>query len=718
VKLIKRLLKILVALVLLVVLAAVALVFVFDPNVFKPRIESLAKEQGVHLNIDGNLGWQLWPALGVEVNGIRVAAESAPDDEIARLEKASLRLAIRPLLRGEVVIHHIAVDGAALDLRVDENGVGNWEALLPDDETPEPEPVAEAEATEGEALSLAVERISLSNAALRYRDAGTGQDLELSPLNLTISEFNLQGRPFNLDLGVVASVTDRELLGDQPLLVEATLSSRFTLAEDFDSLQLDDGRLRLDLERGGASDDIRLTLSAQASNLMTEPQFQGELALRPFNPRELMAVLSLPAPEMADSGALTRLALTMTFSGDTSQIGIDPLQIELDDTRIDGRFAVTDFERGALRASLRGNRINIDHYLPPPSDEDVEEPEATGDEELIPLELVRDLDLEFLLVFDALTVMDLAMQNLDIRLVAGDGVVELKQAQLQLYEGQVDAGGKLDATGDTARIDLRAQLSGLQIGPLLSDLEFDEHIQLSGAVNFDTQGKTRGTTMNQLMAALDAEANFSGAQVRMAPLNIEEKFCQVVDLVTRSERGDRDWPEYTELSSLSGRAVIKDQVITIDSTEAGVGQLALQVRGSANMKEDSYDFTLPLRLRGQRTSEAGCRMTSDYWVDRDLSLLRCRGSIEGLNPVSDCRPDTRALERLVRDFAEYRVREQHGDRIDAERDRAQQRAREERERADERVEEEKRRLQERVRERVGGDDDESTEDRVRNLFRR
>jgi AsmA protein len=90
---VKLVLKILGVILALIFVAVVSLLLFFDPNMFKPRIEAMAREQGVALNIDGNLGWRLWPNLGVEVNGIRVAAVSAPEDQIAQLRRASLLLA-------------------------------------------------------------------------------------------------------------------------------------------------------------------------------------------------------------------------------------------------------------------------------------------------------------------------------------------------------------------------------------------------------------------------------------------------------------------------------------------------------------------------------------------------------------------------------------------------------------------------------------------------
>lgn len=722
---VKLLLKILVALVLLLVLAAVALVFLFDPNMFRPHLENAARDQGIELRIEGNLGWQLWPALGVEVNGIHVAALEAPDEVIARVDNASLRLAIRPLLSGNLQVHHVMVQGAVLDLQVDENGRGNWEALLPEESESADEPAAEPETTaditteEGDSLELAVESISLRDAELRYRDESSGQGFELSPLNLNIEGFNLQGTPFDLDLSWRSTIEDQELFGAHPMHVDGTLRSRFQLSQDMNEFQLSDGRLTVDLQRAGASGQVGLTLALNATNLLDAPAYEGEFVLASFNPRALMAVLDLPELDMASSQALTHVSLRTRFSGDAEQVALNPLSIELDETRVEGHVAVTDIERAALEVHLWIDGINVDNYLPPPSEEEDEvvESQATGDEELIPLEMIRDLLADVRVELGELQIMGMNFTDLSLHLLAEDGLVQV-DSQLQAYEGSVNVTGELDGRGDTADIEFNSALTEFQLAPFLRDMELDENVQLSGALSAAASGTTRGVTMNQLMDALLAEAEFSGAQVRMAPLNIEEQFCRLMSLVGSRDAPEGDWPEYTEMRALSGRATMAEQVLRIESFEAGVSELTLGVLGQLNLKAEQYDFTLPMSLGSESTSAQGCQVPSNYWVDRSLSLLRCAGSLAEVSPLSDCGFDSDGVQNLVAEYAKFQLQERYGEQLEEERARAEQKLEEEKARVEQRLEEEKRELEERARQRLRGDDDKGVEDRLRGLFGR
>src|SRR5690625_7504151 len=108
--------------------------------------------------------------------------------------------------------------------------------------------------------------------------------------------------------------------------------------------------------------------------------------------------------------------------------------------------------------------------------------------------------------------------------------------------------------------------------------------------------------MNQLMDALLAEAEFSGAQVRMAPLNIEEQFCRLMSLVGSQETSQTEWPEYTEMRAPSGRATTAEKILRIKSFEAGVSELTPAISNQLKLNTEQYDITLPNSLEIDSTN--------------------------------------------------------------------------------------------------------------------
>ena len=127
------------------------------------------------------------------------------------------------------------------------------------------------------------------------------------------------------------------------------------------------------------------------------------------------------------------------------------------------------------------------------------------------------------------------------------------------------------------------------------------------------------------------------------------------------------------MRELAGKVSFAKHVVTIETFTTGVEKLLLSLSGNINLSEKSYDFLLPLKLmkaandveENSSTSADGCSLGSNYWAERGMSLLRCKGSFAAINPLKDCHPDKEALAALAKDYAEYTLREKHGEKIEA-----------------------------------------------------
>ncbi len=732
-----RIVAIIVATIVVVLcVALLALVLLLDPDTFKPRIEAMAREQGVALHIDSDMSWQFWPALGIEINDVRAAALEQPTEPIARLGHASLLVALKPLLQRQLRIHHIIVDGAVIELIVDEQGHGNWEPLLqeqaqeaePDAAEPPAPPAptgstAQSDKSSDTPLQLAVDRISLTNSALHFTshaapadptaspaaaDAATEpQDFYLTITQLELEQFNLQGQPFDLTLAGEVAVDDARVSAE-PVTIAVHMGSRITLGKNMQKVDLSQGELTLAIAGSNDSNSTaQLNFNLAVTDLQQQPQYAGELILAPLNLKKMLASLGQAAPETSEAYALTELALTANLQGSDTQLTLDPFTITLDKTQLTGRFALTDFASGAVELKLDGDSINVDHYLPPEADTPAVQPVSTGDEILIPLDTIRPLNLDVAVNFDQLTVAKLPFKQVQLEVSAADALVRLERVSADLYDGTLVTTGSLNARTDTAVIEVVSGAQALHLAPLMRDQQLDEKIQLTGAINATLEGTTHGLTLNQLLQAANGEAHFAGDQIRLAPLNIEEKFCQIVNLANGNEDAPKDWPDYSEVEQVAGRINLVEGVATIEQLTAAVSHLGVGAEGAINFFTGDYDVTLPLQLMEKSTSAEGCQVQSNYWLNRSLKLLRCRGSLDALDPVRDCRPDSKGVASLVKDFATYKFKQENADKIDA----AEQKL-------DAKKTEVKDKLRDKLEEEFGGEEAKKLEDRLKGLLRR
>lgn len=657
----------------------VILVLVVDANMFKPRIEALAAKQGVALTMAGDIHWAFWPALGLAVNEVAIADSDTPKKTIASVKKASLLVAFVPLLRGDVQVKHIIVDEAVIDLEVDEQGEGNWEKLSDKDSLAVASEVnKETAAADAKELKLSIEKISLHNSQVTYLNLTSGQKLALKKINLDADDVNLESKPFELDFSSETELSQTKTKSTS-ITVKTKLHSGVTIGEGFNALALDKGELSVDVHAADSA-SLKLQYSLKLDDLKKNLRYSGKLTIPSTNLKQLLTAFNVQY-KTANEKALTDISLGGEFSGDKTSIAVNTVNIQLDKTHLKGSLALKDFAKQAVVVDLQGDEINADDYLAPKTDEKVPVAAATstGDEPLIPLELLRKLNADIKLGFTKFIFSDLALEKVLLSVTAKNGVLN-QQLNASAYSGNIHHKTEVDARNQTVQLGFETVVQGVEIAPVLAAKKLDEKLKLSGAIQANARGQASGVTKNQIMAALTGNATFSGAKIRLSPLNIEQQFCKFIALVNRAEEPAQTWNSYTELRELNGKIVIAKGIVTIESLNAGVEKLLLSSTGNINLINGSYDFSLPLKLVRDAndtpdsitTSAQGCTVTSNYWAERSMSLLRCKGAYAEINPASDCRPDKDMLNAVVKDFAEYKLKEKYGAKADAKKEELKQ----------------------------------------------
>lgn len=649
--------KIFLSIIALIVLAVVLLVVLVDPNSFKPRIEAIAKEQGIALQMKGDIGWNFWPSIGVAINDVSIAAIETPTQPIAELQQASLMLALMPLFSGDFQVDHIAVDSAKINLSLDKNGKGNWEALQQNNKEP-----ASTTAAQEKELKLSIDKISLTNSALHYADAKTDQQLAVHDINLSITDVNTRNEPFAIALEWAMDITQP---GSEALQVQGKLNNRIALDEHLTQIILDQGSLQLVINNV-TDTPIALEYSATLSDVQNELGYEGEVQLKPLNAKKLLAALNIDL-ETANKAALSELSFSSPIAGNTTQIALDDVKLKLDSTQFTGKIAIANFATTAIKLALKGDAINVDDYLPPEAETAQPEAVAATEDTPLPLEAMRTTDVDATITLASMRIKKMTLTDVELHVKAKNGIID-QSLSAAAYQGALSLSSKTEARTDKAIINFNGGIKGLELTPLLSDMDMNKKMDLSGAIQAQTQGAAQGASVNQLLESMNSTASFSGAQVRLSPLNIEEQFCKLVNLVTQQSSEAVTWDNFTELRQLEGNIVWRDQIINLEDFDAGVSQLLLSSKGKINLATNKYDFKLPIKLAdaSQAASLKGCSLTTtNYWVDRGLSLLRCSGSFDAIDPIKDCGFDKNALGNLTKDFAEYKLREKHGAKIEA-----------------------------------------------------
>lgn len=177
---------VLLGLLLIIVALGFALTHLFDPNDYKDEIRQIARDKAhIELTLNGDIGWSLFPWLGLELHDASVATLIKPTEPFADLQMLGLSVRVIPLLRREVQMSDVRVEGLNLRLNRDKDGHGNWEDVgkLPAPansgatSTPpavavaEPAPAASVAAEKPpQPIRLDIDSLTVNNARVEYSD--------------------------------------------------------------------------------------------------------------------------------------------------------------------------------------------------------------------------------------------------------------------------------------------------------------------------------------------------------------------------------------------------------------------------------------------------------------------------------------------------------------------------------------------------------------------
>lgn len=633
-KWIVRLLIGLVALVVVVFGAAAIFLATIDPNDYKDLIaKQVNAATGRALTIQGDIGLSFFPWLGLAVG--QTALSNAPgfgDEPFARVDAVEVRVALLPLFRREVQADTVSLKGLRLNLSRNPAGLTNWQDLL---KQAEPEqtgkPQEPGTGKPSAALAVAVGGIDIEDAALTWQDALTGNRLAVSPFALQTGAIK-PGEPFALTMDVALENQQ------PPLKMTAVLSGEVTADPGEQRYRLDGMRIEVDAEGdalpGGrlqgtlkttavadlqaqtlsvpvlTAEIMELVLKGQldVTQLQARPEMKGALQAEPFSPRPLLERLDLAQHAPADPAVMQQAALEVNFQGNPEAIAIGNLRLVLDDSTLTGTANVNSGSRPGsrpqIRFSLALDRMDADRYLPPspaapehPSGEPAGEPAAAPRSASLqlPVQALRELDLAGDVKAGQLKVANVQLADLLAEVSAKGGMIGLKPLRTALYGGGLESGLSVDVRGDVPKFAAVVDLKAVQMGPLMAALQEGKGY-LDGTGMFSANLQTRGERVADLKSSLDGKLSLSVADGALYDKQLAAKVEAAVAFL--EGRPPKPTSEAIIFESLNGSAEINDGLLRNRDLQFITSLILAKGEGTANLAEDSLDYTLSLALAG------------------------------------------------------------------------------------------------------------------------
>jgi AsmA protein len=373
---------------------------------------------------------------------------------------------------------------------------------------------------------------------------------------------------------------------------------------------------------------INLDGALKGSKIIDAPAFDGHLNVAPFNPREVIAALKQPLPEMADASALTKLDANLDFSATPTTANIKNLLVHLDQSTLNASSSIKNFAKPAIVFDVRLDGIDADRYLPPkkPDAETPAEqtpPPTAAPQAATPLEPLRQLDAQGKLAVGNIKINNLKASDIHATLSAKDGLIQLHPLGAQLYSGVYTGNVQLDARGDVLKVAIDEQLKGIQAGPLLKDLMGDD--KLSGAGTFTIKATVAGTEPKAIMSSLNGLATLAFRDGAVKGINIGKFARQAQALGDFQVPGAVEEEEKTDFAALDATLHFEQGKVKNDDLDVKAPVARITGKGFVDLPANGIDYLVTAAIASTTKGQGG-REVSDL---RAVSIpIRVHGKLD------------------------------------------------------------------------------------------
>lgn len=583
--------KLLIGLVALVVLAVVILVaapFFIPVDTYKDQIAERTREAtGRELEIRGDFALSLLPRFELVAEDVVFAnAPGAGEPEMVTLKSLLVQLQIWPLLSGEIKVDSFVLIEPVIHLEVDWDGRANWD--FGKKHGPRAE-TAEREALEDSDLAqISLGDVRLENGLVTYRDARSGQAIEISNINMALSLPDMDG----------------------PVSAEGSLAWNGETV----TLTLESGNLRGLMEGATTPLDLDLkskpiTLGYQGSVTKGEPgRIEGDIRLTVPSIRALAAWTGNPI-EAGGSG-LGPLEITGKVSAAGPSYAFTGATIALDEMNATGDLSA---DLGGAKPVIKGrleiDRIDLNAYLPPEMADAAkaaeEAPEGGGapagwSEEPLDLSGLKAANVDFELTVGAIQVQELKIGRSTVAVSLKDGLLVVDLSELNLYGGSGSGRLSLDGRGEVPAMTKAFAIQGVQAQPLLSDAAgFD---RLEGTGQFDISISAKGRSQKAMVEALNGKGAVKFTDGAIKGINLAAMARNVGSaFLDKSARETQK----TDFAELSGTFRITKGILRNDDLLLLNPLLRLTGKGSADMPQRTVNYRIEPKVVGTLEGQGG-----------------------------------------------------------------------------------------------------------------
>ena len=591
--------------VLIIAAALLIPIFLDKEAVLAMASETLEKETGAVLVVDGEVSLSLFPNIAVKMNKVGLTLPGEVETSV-KLTSMGIGLELRALFSGRAEIGEVVVDGLRMTVQsLLEQPVLDTRKLTDEQldalyakrrkSLQAAGQAAGSEAIVALPLALNVARLSVTNSTLNLVSADKKETIQVEIVQLEVAGLNLDGEPIPLSLNLIISTGG----GAAPL--EVALDGKVQIDADKQLLILND----LAIEVPGA-----LARPANA-------KVSGEVNL---------------SRQTAD------LQIQLTLGGG--------------DVTGEGQLRYASFETPQIDTTLHFNKFDPALLaLAGPAAATSKDPAAgAGGNDVLPLNAIRAIDTRAALSIDEVNLSGHRVRDVRLKLRAVDGIVKLFPFTGTLYGGQLKANAVFNAQHNPAKFFSKGALSGLSISQILEETESQPI--MTGKTDLQWKLKSKGSTLNQLIATMRGPIDLLTSEVVLKSIGVEKMLCEAIALANQKAT-TKSLESITRFDNISVKLQMSQGKLRMKPLRAELPHVQLKGEGNIDILKQDFSVTFSGRLSPDLGElDPACnvnqRLTAIAWP------VECKGKLSG-DPAGWCAVDS---EKIIQDLATEEVKNQ------------------------------------------------------------
>jgi AsmA protein len=559
----KLFLKLFAGLVVVLIVAVVLLITTIDPNDYKQQIQTQVKKSiNRDLAINGDISWAFYPQLGFSSGEIELRnLDGFNRQNLLKIDQAALGIDLLPLLKGQIKIGELSVNGLVFNLITNKDGRSNLDNMQASG-APAPQEKALEEDSSSETAkdgffalgNLQLAGININNAQIEI------QDLKAA----TTHKANIK----KIQLGQFAPGQETDLSAQADLILDnlqaqLDLQSKFLVATDFSTVEL-----------------------------------------KQFSLTTLLTGEALPNGKIDSS-----INTDIKYDLNDAKAELTDLIIKLDKIQLSGQLSLQTKQLTTVRFALKGNQWDLAPYLPETSEPTVvistEKTTAKQAEQEPDLNILNSLDINGTLSIEGLKASGVTIGKIDSKIIVNKGKAQLTPLTAELYQGLLTLEASLDENKGSNSYQLSSNLNKVQIRPLLIDAaEIDF---LSGTTDFNFAAKGQGLTATKIKTGLTGKGDFKLLDGELYGINLSQQVRILKAKLTAAPQPTEANIKKTDFASLTGNFTIDNGIINNQKLLMLAPVMRLDGNGLADIVKETLDYRLsvtPLSKSSEKTEQS------------------------------------------------------------------------------------------------------------------